>query len=327
MTRITTALWPGVLLALGLLAAPAQAQFSRTYVSAATGSDANSCGFGAPCRSFQRAHDQTNSDGEITVLDPGDYTDPNANANQGFGLTIRKSISIVNDGGGEASIQVSAGQVGIDIVAGPGAYINLRGITVQGVGGVNGLQFSGGFSLTITNCVFRNLNGIGILVFTNSSSNLSVSNTLVADNGSSGISITLGSGTTVKAVFSRVELYNNSLDGIALEGAGRTGTINATVVDSVAANNHGVGFNAETFGSGGTPRVSLTVVRSVSANNGTGLNAGGAATITLRVAQSVVTGNATSWSASGGAVLQSYADNKIDGNGDASPTPFLIVKK
>src|SRR5215469_11722144 len=150
MARIAPSLLAMAALTLGLQATPAQAQFSRTYVSAATGSDGNSCGFGAPCRTFQRAHDQTNSDGEITVLDPGDYT------KQGVAFTITKSISIVNDGNGEASIQVSGGAAGITVNGGAGAYVNLRGITTQGVGAGTELRFSNGFSLTVTKCVIRN---------------------------------------------------------------------------------------------------------------------------------------------------------------------------
>src|SRR5947208_13498090 len=109
---------PAALLAFALYAAPAEAQLSRTFVSAATGNDANNCDRPTPCRTFQGAHDKTNSQGEVTVLDPGGYG----------GLTITKSISIVNDGVGEASVLVSGGAIGILIQAPAAAYVNLRGI-------------------------------------------------------------------------------------------------------------------------------------------------------------------------------------------------------
>jgi hypothetical protein len=44
----------GLLLALGLHVAPAQAQLARTFVSS-LGNDANDCGRPTPCRTFQRA--------------------------------------------------------------------------------------------------------------------------------------------------------------------------------------------------------------------------------------------------------------------------------
>src|SRR5512144_3239990 len=125
MMKITSSLFIATVFVLGLHAAPAQAQLSRTFVSAAIGNDANNCDRPTPCRTFQGAHNKTNPDGEITVLDPGGYG----------GLTITKSISIVNDGVGEASILVSGGGTGITVNAPPVAgYVNLRGITIQGIG-------------------------------------------------------------------------------------------------------------------------------------------------------------------------------------------------
>src|SRR6266511_3128167 len=145
--------------------AAAQAQYVRTCVSA-NGNDANTCHCSQPCRTFQRAHDQTLDQGELTVLDPGGYGP----------VTITKSISIVNDGVGEASIQVSGGGTGITVNAPAGAgYVNLRGITIQvvGLGGGTVLFFGSGFALTITNCVVRNHTNDGIVYAPNGSSSLS----------------------------------------------------------------------------------------------------------------------------------------------------------
>ena len=87
MTKITWSLILAAVFALCLHVASAQAQYVHTCVSAASGNDANTCHCTQPCRAFQRAHDQTLSDGQITVLDPGGYGP----------VTITKSISIVND--------------------------------------------------------------------------------------------------------------------------------------------------------------------------------------------------------------------------------------
>ena len=76
MTKITSSLFLATLLTLGLHVASAQAQLVRTCVSMAKGNDANSassCHCTTPCRTFATAHNNTFSDGEITVLDPGDY--------------------------------------------------------------------------------------------------------------------------------------------------------------------------------------------------------------------------------------------------------------
>src|SRR5215472_3720025 len=78
--------------------AAAQAQSARSFVSG-HGADTNNCALAAPCRSFQRAHDQTNSGGEIAVLDTAGYGS----------LIISKSITITNPGGVEAGITVGGG--------------------------------------------------------------------------------------------------------------------------------------------------------------------------------------------------------------------------
>src|SRR5262249_4928433 len=84
------------LLALTLDITAAQAQPARVFVSA-TGNDANSCSFAAPCRTFQHAHAVVAAKGEIDVLDPAGYGP----------LTVSKSISI--QGHGFAGISVASG--------------------------------------------------------------------------------------------------------------------------------------------------------------------------------------------------------------------------
>src|SRR5262245_40162226 len=135
MSKLTIwSLFLAALLSLCLQVAPAQAQYSRTCVSAARGSDANTCHCSQPCRTFQAAHDATLDNGEITVLDPGGYG----------AVTIAKAISIVNDHGGEATILAYAGQpIGITVNAPAGANVNLRGLTVEGFNGSNtGIRFN-----------------------------------------------------------------------------------------------------------------------------------------------------------------------------------------
>jgi len=320
MLRIILSVSATALLALALQAAPAQAQGTHTFVSAfgddppPSGGNSSGCARNTPCRTFQGALGVTTGGGEITVLDPGGYG----------GLTINKPISIVNDSAGEASILVGGGGTGITVNA-PNAYINLRGITIQGNGtsGVStGLQFTDAFALTLENCVIRNHTGDAIFFAPQASSNLSLSNTLLADNGGNGINIhPNGGGNTANISLKRVEMYNNSLSGLFVFHQ-TTNTVKVSVADSVAGNNGKSGF-AVLAANGAS---SILVQRSVVANNGTGLAAfGGKAT--LRVGQSTITGNTTTWWASGGGTLRSYGDNNIDGNADGDPPPTTIVSK
>src|ERR1700686_824410 len=117
---------------------PAQAQNTRSFVSG-LGNDLNNCSLAAPCRTFQRAHDQTNAGGEIAVLDSAGYG----------AVTITKSISIVNPGGVEAGITVPSGGIAITINA-SGAIVALRGLTLEGAAtGSDGILVNSGGSLNV----------------------------------------------------------------------------------------------------------------------------------------------------------------------------------
>jgi hypothetical protein len=302
-----------------LAAAPAQAQLSRTFVSAATGNDNNNCDRPTPCRTFQIAHNKTNDQGEITVLDPGGYG----------GITITKSISIVNDGVGEASTLVSGGGAGIKIAGGPATYVNLRGITVQGIGfgGGTGLVFVSGLSLTVTNCVFRNHSQDGILItpiVSGTVSNVSIVNTLVADNGNTGIRTFPGASVELNIVLDGVEIVSNRLAGMAVSGS--PAPTNVTVTDSISADNGADGFVVGT--SAQDALTSLTLIRTVSANNANvGAWSAGTPKAIVRISHSTITANRISWTTAGGSVFQSFGDNYIAGNADGDPPPPKIAQK
>ena len=302
---------------------PARAQLARTFVSATVGSDANDCNRLTPCRTFQHAHDTTLANGEITVLDAGGYG----------AVTITKSVSIIDDGVGEAGVLVSGGGTGITVNAGADGRVSLRGLTLKGLGfgGGVGIVFNTGRSLTIENCAIRNFDGAfplgsGVLFNPTGSSSLSVTNTIVADNEFTGVRIQpVGLLLSTTAVFNRIEAYNNGASGVLVDGESSTGTINVTVAESVAAGN-GTGFRA--FSGSGQAGTTVTIIRSVAASNSQGVRVGGAANALLRLGQSTLSGNTVTWVMDGTAVLQSYGNNRIDGNADGSPAlPMLIARK
>src|SRR5688500_2946121 len=86
-----------------MLAAPAQAQATRTWVSG-VGDDANPCSRTAPCKTFAGAISKTAAAGEINCLDPGGFG----------GLTITKSIMIRCDytEGGVLSAGAGVNEIG-----------------------------------------------------------------------------------------------------------------------------------------------------------------------------------------------------------------------
>src|SRR2546430_17304299 len=88
----------------------------RTFVSAATGNDANPCNRTAPCRNFAAAIAQTQPGGEVVVLDSGGYGT----------VTITQAVSLVAPSGVYAGITVFGGN-GITINAGPSDIVTIRG--------------------------------------------------------------------------------------------------------------------------------------------------------------------------------------------------------
>jgi hypothetical protein len=300
----------GLALAASLSATSAQAQNARSFVSG-HGLDTNACTLAAPCRTFAVAFAHTNAGGEIDVLDTAGYGP----------LTIDKAISIVNDGS-VASVLPPLNGNGITITAGTNDAVSLRGLTIEGAGvGVTGIVFNTGKSLVIENCVVRHFTN-GIEFLPNASSNLSVSNTLVADNVLDGIFIgATGSGVVIAAL-NRVEA-NNNRTGITVSGASSTGNVKVAVNDSVAAGNFNVGFGVT--GNPGNAPTTLTVSRSVTIGNGVGIGAAGAPA-TLRVTQSTVTGNSNGWQSAFSGVLLSAGDNTIEGNAgnETAPPPYMM---
>src|ERR1700685_325155 len=281
MSKIATLL-PTLVTALVCLlpAVPAQAQAARTFVPPA-GSDSNNCtNVATPCRHLAIAYAATAANGEIDVLDPANYG----------ALTIIGPVSI--EGHGWAAISAVSGSAAITINANPGDKINIIGVVLDGtnLGGTAGISFNSGGSLTVRDSVVRNFGYDGIDFYPTASGTVFISNTLLSDNGGTGIAVTsTGSGTT-NGVLNHVDMVNNE-DGIIVQST--TQTVNVTISDSVSANNTAAGIGAE---SDDGMMLSVMVRNSTSANNGTdGLYASGAGA-TLLVTRSTITGNITGWS-------------------------------
>src|SRR5262245_20417609 len=167
----------------------AQAQPTRVFV-AAQGLDSNPCSFAQPCRTFQKGHDTVAAGGEIDVLDPAGYGS----------VVINKAISI--QAHGFAGVTVGSGETAITINANPNDAVNLTGLLIEGAGvGKYGIVFNSGKSLSIENCMVRNLTDYGINFVPTGSSRLAVSSTLVANIGIGGIAVgSAGSGTVTAAL-------------------------------------------------------------------------------------------------------------------------------
>lgn len=309
---------PFTLLALiaAVLAMPAHAQNTRSFVSAQSGLDTNPCSRSMPCRTFAHAITQTNAGGEINTLDPGGYG----------ALTITKAISIVS-GVGEAGVLVPSGATGITVNAGATDVINLRGLVIEGAGaGLTGVQFNSGKSLNVENSAFHNLTETGISFLPSGAGALFVANTSIADIGNTGVQVEPGGPAPITAVFSRLEMHNN-IYGIYVVGGGggSSSTVNATISESAFSGSTATAIVSQTQSGTAT---AVMVRKSAVFNNSYGLAAVSTGAI-LRVTQSAVTGNGTGWFTNVGGSLVSYGDNNIDVNGDNAgndPPPHVNKK-
>jgi hypothetical protein len=290
-------------LAVMLSALPAQAQ--RVFV-AAQGSDVNPCTFALPCRTFQHAHDTVATGGEIDVLDPAGYGS----------VTITKPISI--QGHGFSGISVPANTTGVTVDA--AGAVNLNGLLIDGGGaGLNGIRVTSVRSLTVANCVVRNMAGSGLRFVSGTAGvqTLAVSESHFTDNALNGILIETVSSGPVAVGIERVALYGNQV-GLSVLGSNGTGTIDATVTDSVAGNSAvGVGFNVQS--AAGHSDTSLFLTRITASGSLAGIQSVGA-NATIRLTGSTITGNGTGYAAANGGVILSYGDNAIDRNGGNTGT-------
>ena len=157
---------------LALLAMPANAQATRTWISG-VGDDVNPCSRTAPCKTFAGAISKTAAGGEINCLDPG-----------GFGaVTITKAITLICGESGEAGVLVSS-TPGITVAAGVTDKVVLQGLDFQGVpSGTNGVNFVSGLEVDIIKCTIQGFT-TGVNVTSNTTgARVFIKDSVIAFNG------------------------------------------------------------------------------------------------------------------------------------------------
>lgn len=310
------------LIALGFLfgAGSASAQNIKSYVSS-TGSDANSCALGSPCRTFQRGHDQTNAGGYLYALD--------ATADYGA-LTISKGITIYapnSDPAGRPPISVASGNA-ITVNAPTNATVTLVNLEIDGQGTAdNGILFNTGFQLQVFGGVYRRFggaspNGFGIKFTPAALSKLLVDGSTLIGNGTAsaggGVQVTPGPSGAAQILLSHVRSTLNAF-GLAVDTtANPSGGVNGVINGGEIHANRQDGVVLV----GGAPIAMLIKEAAVFANANNGVRAIGTG-VTARLYHSGIAGNSTGVAAVGGGVVASYGNNSIDANSsNGTPTPI-----
>lgn len=231
-------------LLLGAVCFGAQAA-QRTFV-ASFGNDANPCTIASPCRTFGAAMALTDANGEVIVLDSAGYGP----------VTINQSVSIIAPDGVYAGVSVFAAQNGITVSG--GAKVVLRGLTVNGQGGNEGIWVLGGTQIHVERCVISNMGDAGIRI--EGGATINVSDSVIRSNAGRGVDILAGA---AEVILSDTQVLNNGSHGIfAAAGAltlnrvlsaenGLVGlevrppaaaTVHATVRDSIFSGNGDAGL-------------------------------------------------------------------------------------
>ena len=270
----------------------------RVFVSS-TGSDANtasSCAPTTPCRSFTAGMTVVDPGGEIVAMDAAGYG----------AVTIDKSVSILANPGFFAGIAASSGSA--ITIATADVQVVLRGLYLNGVGAIYGVQMTNGAALTVENCVISNFADSGILVM--APAKVRITDTVLRANGLDGAYLLAG----VRAAVSNLKASRNARSGLTLQDFADSQHSRAVVSDSdLSGNTYGVVAYSTT--AAGSARAS--VVRSTIASNANigmyAFNLGGTAA-TAAIGNSVVTGNGIGLDNSG-AGFDSQSNNFVHGNG------------
>lgn len=150
---LSTTVRAGVGAGLAIASSLALGSAQRTFV-ASDGSDANvvnNCSIALPCRSFTAALGVTNANGEIVVRDSAGYGP----------VSISQSVTIASPAGVYAGVSVASG-AGIS-VGGTGIRVVLRGLTINGQGGSDGIAVGASNSeVHVEGAVVSNMAGRGI---------------------------------------------------------------------------------------------------------------------------------------------------------------------
>jgi parallel beta helix pectate lyase-like protein len=294
MTNRLMAIACGVLVAAIVSSAGATSP-QRTFVSGG-GNDANPCSLASPCRSFTAAVAAVAAKGEVIILDSAAYGT----------VTITKSVSLIAPSGIYAGVTVSTGD-GITVNA-PGGIVVLRGLSINGQGGDNGINLLQAERLRIESCVVSNMAVDGIM-HSAGNAELIVLDTIVRDNGGSGI----GGDANAFVVLDHVRSEHNGTNGFYL--ASFSALASATITDSVFAFNGSNGIWIAATSNGSTAQAQ--VERSVLANNlgvGIKVSTAGNSLVWAGVTRNAIHGNGAGVTAIGSDIVVNMSDNTIGQN-------------
>lgn len=207
--------------ALVLVATSSANAVQRTFV-ASYGNDANPCSLVQPCRALEAAFALTSAGGEVIVLDAAGYGP----------LTINQAVSIIAPPGIYAGISVLSGN-GVTVAAGASDVVVLRGLTINGQGGLDGIRAVSAREIHIEHCTIANMLNMGIRI--EGETRMFIRNTIARSNAY-GLSL---QGTPSSEVYVVDSHFSRNGGGIFVAG----GTLTATRISVENNTGHGIEAN------------------------------------------------------------------------------------
>lgn len=275
----------------------AHATSAHTWV-AYWGSDAGLGTQTNPYATFQNAVNNTSAGGVVSALTPGDFG----------AVTISQSVTIEGvDGAG----LTFTGSYGIDINAPASAVVNLRNLTVNGVGtGQNAIYLYTGGAMIVDHCHLEGFTYIGVGVDSQNPMNVVVRDTVI-QGGQLGVRTFQASGGAVR---DHVSLQNVTIEGAMTAGIfTRNGEME--VMNSVISSNY-LGLEADTS-------AIMMVSSSAIFNNTTAICAWHPGTI--RINDNEIYGNTTGIENCGGTIA-STGNNRWAGTPNTAPYYKVTVE-
>jgi hypothetical protein len=312
-----------------LVVSPTPLAAQRTFV-ASYGDDGYACTIAAPCRAFGPALVKTDPGGEIIVLDSAGYG----------AVNITKPVSIIAPPGVYAGITVFSG-MGVVVNPGSGTVV-LSGLTLEGQGGMYGIQFLSGSELRVERTSISGFSGTALYAAPAATASLFVHDSAFFANQSGVGAMTSGGTLTVVidgtrfdrnttlggifrdnvvAVVTRSRFSRNG-DGVFVQPSGAGTTARLTLRDCViAGNDHGL----VTGGFANTTTTVAVTDSEISDNAGGGIQTQFGSTVT--VSNTTVTRNNVGLATLAGSTLQTYQDNRVHGNSTNGAFTATVAKQ
>jgi hypothetical protein len=273
---------------------------NNTWVSGATGDDANPCSLAAPCKTFAGCVPKTFLNGQMAALDAANYGN----------VTLTQAVTV--DGTGTNALVTVSNPMGagITVAAATTDVVILRNLCLNGLATTpTGVQVNSVKQLIIEGCTIFGFTGSAINIALSAGADIIIKDSVII-GGTTGININSSAGT-VQVSLSNVSIQETTTAAIDAH----VGTVD--IYDSEITLNTGTAILGE-----GSSQVNCT--NNLVASNGTGFMAMPGATV--RISNNDIFNNTTGIGSGGGIVATANNNREAGSTTSGSATTSIILQ-